>query len=128
MKKILLLGGTGLLGQALSKEIKKRKHICITVARKDADYCLDVTKDNDINHVVNELNPDIVINACAIVNHKICDENPDLAYKTNSRVSSILVNLADEKNFKYIYISTDGYFNGDSNQKHKETDKILVKY
>lgn len=122
--KIIILGGTGLLGQALQKEIKKREYNVVTVARQNADYCIDIANDVELKRIIIEIKPSIVINACAIVNHKICDENPDLAYVTNARPSSILSNLAREYNFKYVYISTDGYFNGDKNSKHSESSQI----
>lgn len=122
--KIVILGGTGLLGQALQKEIKKRKYNVVTVARQNADYCIDITDDAELKRMIIETKPNLVINACAIVNHKICDENPEIAYITNSRPSSILSNLAKEYNFKYVYISTDGYFNGDKNSKHSELSQI----
>lgn len=124
--KILILGGTGLLGQALQKEIKMRNNTCYCIARSNADYCVDITNDFELEKIIKNLKPDVVINACAIVNHKICDENPDLAYKTNSRPSAILSNFANQYNFKYVYISTDGYFNGDGRLKHTEDSKILL--
>lgn len=124
--KIIVLGGTGLLGQALQKEIKKRGNTCYCIARTNADYCVDITNDFELEDIIKNLKPEIVINACAIVNHKICDENPDLAYKTNSRPSAILSNLANQYNFKYVYVSTDGYFNGDARLKHSENSQILL--
>jgi dTDP-4-dehydrorhamnose reductase len=126
MKKIIVMGGTGLLGQALQKEITHRGYNCYTVARFDAQYCIDITKDIEITNLLNDIKPDVVINAVAIVNHKICDENPDLAYKTNARPSSILANLSSELGYKYVYISTDGYFNGDKNKKHSEDTPVLL--
>lgn len=124
--RVIIIGGTGLLGQALQKEVKKRNYECYTVARKNADINLDITNDNDLEEVILDKKPDIVINACAIVNHKICDENPGLAYLTNARPSSILANLSKIYNYKYVYISTDGYFNGDGRLKHSETANIKL--
>lgn len=122
--RIIILGGTGLLGQALQKEIQIRNYEVITVARNNADYCVDITDDLKLEELINKTKPNIIINACAIVNHKFCDENPDCAYKTNARPSAILAKLAKEYNFKYVYISTDGYFNGDTNLKHSESSQV----
>lgn len=124
--KYLVFGGTGLLGKALKNRINENKDICITVARNNADFCINIQDDIKIQKLIKEQKPDVVINACAIVNHKICDENPSLAYETNARPSAILTNLAAENNFKYVYISTDGYFHGDKNVKHLETAKVLL--
>ena len=87
---------------------------------------MDIKDDIKIQKVIEEQKPDVVINACASVNHKICDENPALAYETTARPSAILTNLAAANNFKYVYISTDGYFHGDINAKHSETANVLL--
>lgn len=126
MSKLLLLGSTGLLGQALTKEAKKRNVEITGVAHSNADINLDITDDNALFNLIKEIKPDIVINTCAIVNHKLCDEDTKLAYDVNARPSAILANLADEMNFYYIFISTDGYYNGDKNKKHTPEDKICL--
>lgn len=126
MSKILLLGSTGLLGQALSKEAKKRNIEIIGVAHSNADFNLDITDDNALTELIKEQRPDIVINTCAIVNHKLCDEDTKLAYDVNARPSAVLANLADELGFYYVFISTDGYYNGDKDKKHTSEDKIWL--
>ena len=124
--KYIVIGGTGLLGKALTKTINENNDMCITLARNNADFCIDIQDDMEIQKLIEEQKPDIVINACAIVNHKICDENPALAYETNARPSAILANLADVNNFKYVYISTDGYFHGDKKARHSETANVIL--
>lgn len=126
MSKILLLGSTGLLGQALNKEAKKRNLNIVGVAHSNADYNLDITNDKELSLLIKEQSPDIIINTCAIVNHKLCDEDTKLAYDVNARPSAILSNLADEMGFYYIFISTDGYYNGDKDKKHSVNDKIWL--
>ena len=118
--KVLVLGSTGLLGQALIKEIKKRKFNYVGVALKNADINVDITDDDRLCECINTTRPDVLINTCAIVNHKICDDDILAAYKVNARPSSILVKLAKEYNFKYVYISTDGYFVDDRDKAHDE--------
>ena len=71
--KYIVIGGTGLLGIALQKAIKQNGDICITVARKNADFCIDVKDDSKLKALIEDQKPDVVINACAIVNHEICD-------------------------------------------------------
>lgn len=126
MSKVLLLGSTGLLGQALIKEAKNRDIEIIGVARTNADINLDITDDEALSNLIKEINPDIVINTCAIVNHKLCDDDTELAYDVNARPSAVLANLADELDFYYIYISTDGYYNGDGDSKHATNDGICL--
>lgn len=126
MSKILLLGSTGLLGQALVKEAKNRNVEIIGVAHSNADINIDITVDDSLTNLINEQKPDVVINTCAIVNHKSCDENTKLAYDVNARPSAVLANLADEMGFYYIFVSTDGYYNSDKDKKHSVNDKIWL--
>lgn len=126
MSKIILLGSTGLLGQALIKEAKNRNLDVIGIAHSGADYNLDITTDKALLALIKEHNPSVIINTCAIVNHNLCDENIKLAYEVNSRPSSVLANLADEMNFYYIFISTDGYYNGNGRKKHSINDEICL--
>lgn len=124
--KICILGSTGLLGQALIIEGKKRNFNTIGVARSKADFCIDITDDISLSNFLVSNKFDIVINTVAIVNFNTCEENKALAYNVNARISSILTNLSQELGFKYIYISTDGYFYGDKNKKHDENTKIIL--
>ncbi len=126
MSKILLLGSTGLLGQALIKEAKKRNLEIIGVAHLNADFNLDITDDEALTSLIKNQKPDVIINTCAIVNHKLCDEDSKLAYDVNAKPSAVLANLADELGFYYIFISTDGYYNGDNDLKHTVNDKISL--
>lgn len=129
--KVVILGGTGLLGQALVKECRYRNYKNIAVAREKADVCFDITDDEALENLIKNSNPDVVINTVAIVNHKFCNENPREAYLVNSRPNSILANLSKIYNFKFVYISTDGYFCGDKDLKHCEDNcniKLLNEY
>lgn len=126
MVKICIIGSTGLLGQALVKECRGRNYETVGVARTNADICLDVTDDNALTLFLRKEKFDIVINTVAIVNHKACDDSPEKAYLINARPSSILAKLSSELEFKYVYISTDGYFTDDKNKKHDETSKVQL--
>ncbi len=126
MSKILLIGSTGLLGQALTNEALSRNIDLVGIARKGADVCADITDDKVLESVIVEHQPDIVINACAIVNHNLCETDKGLAYTVNARPSSLLSDLSKKMGFYYVYISTDGYYSGDLSKKHTETDDVLI--
>lgn len=126
MSKILLLGSTGLLGQAILKEIKSRSIDVLGVALSHADVCMDISDDNALVRLIKNDNFSIIINACAIVNHQLCEDDKKMAYQVNARPSSILTNLAKEMKAYYILISTDGYYAGDKDYKHKESNPVLL--
>ena len=126
MPEILLLGSTGLLGQAIAREARLRGERLLGVARSGADFNLDIRKDEELARLIETTRPDIVINTCAIVNHALCEDDLKAAYEINSRPNAILAQLARQYGFYLVYISTDGYYSGDLNSTHAPTDPVLL--
>jgi dTDP-4-dehydrorhamnose reductase len=120
----LVLGSTGMLGQALIKEIKQRNKTVIGIARKNADITLDITKDELLLNTIKEVQPKVIINTVAIVNLSYCEENPAESYLYNARASATLSRYCAANQIKYIYISTDHYFKGNKNKKHSEEQPV----
>ncbi len=123
---IAVLGGTGMLGRALVEYLKNQNIKTLSVARKNADINIDITDNKALKDFVYDYNPDLIINTCAYVSHEFCDNNPLEAYNLNSRPSAFLSEWANVLGFKYVYISTDGYFFGDKNLKHTENAPIRL--
>ncbi len=124
--KLLLFGATGMLGQALSAEARLRGYLVVGIARKNADVCIDITNDIDVETLIRRENPDVIINAAALINLQICSERPDLAYQINSRSVGVISNLARKVNALFVQISTDHYYTGDLKEKHSETSPIYL--
>lgn len=124
--KVLILGSTGMLGQALLKEAQFRNHEAIGIARKRADICIDITNDLALKETILKVEPEILINTVAIVNHAECENNPCYAYLVNSRPCSIISDICTEISAYYVHISTDHYFTGDGNKKHNESYPIKL--
>jgi dTDP-4-dehydrorhamnose reductase len=124
--KIVILGSTGMLGQALTKEAFKHQFQITGIARKNADICCDITNDQALTKVIELIEPHIIINAAAIVNIKTCEEQPSLAYLVNARPVAILAEIARQKNIYLVQISTDHYYTGDMNYQHNEMDAIRL--
>ncbi len=125
--KILLLGSTGMLGQALYVTLSKKYENVLTMSRKDAQYCLDVrTDEKEICEIILQEQPDIVINAIAIVDLKYCEENKEQAYIVNARFPGILANVCKEVGSYFIQISTDHYFLEKENTLHCEDADVKL--
>lgn len=124
--KILLLGANGMLGQSLYREFSKDDGMnIITVARENADYMFDLLDDLSLKDCFMHVKPDICINTAAIVNLSLCDENHELAYNTNARLSACLAAFSKACNTYYIQISTDHYYMGDGRKKHDEKHAVI---
>ena len=124
--KVLLLGSTGMLGQAIRKNFSIAGITVYGVATKSADYNFDLTNKKMLSKCFSEIKPDIMINAAANIDLNFCEENPQMAYMINSHLVGNLVEQCLLYNTYMIHISTDHYYVGDGRKKHKETDGICL--
>ena len=123
MKKILITGSTGQLGNSLGKVFKSRYDLVLTSRtkpNKNTNYFLDITNSLLVKDMVSAISPDIIINLAALTNVDLCESNPDLAHAINFQGVKNLVNV-----FKgpIIHLSTDYVFDGKLGQ-YKENDII----
>lgn len=124
--KAVVLGSTGMLGQALIKEGRERGCNIVGVARGNADINIDVTNDSLLRELISTERPDVLINTVSIVSLVLCEEKPSYAYMVNSRPASILGDICHEKDVYYVHISTDHYFTGDKEKPHDEASPIKI--
>ncbi len=127
-KKILIAGGSGLLGSSLLDHFDKFKYdIFCTIHKKKNNIknvkSLKINFNNklDINKLKN-FNFDLIINCIGLSNIERCEENHELAKKLNITIPNILNNFAKKNKIKLIHISTDHLFNGKRNL-YFENDK-----
>lgn len=115
--KILLLGGSGLLGRELQKinpELRAPSH-----------QELDITDQNQLATFVSKgWIPDVVINAAAVTDNREVEKNPSGAIAVNIIGAANAAWLASETGARYVYLSTDYIYKGDRGN-YKETDEIL---
>ena len=123
---ILILGATGMLGQALMKEAHHRKQTVQAAARNGAEIAVDITDSVALMTALDRLRPDVVINTAAIISLDQCEKDPGVAYAVNGRSVGILANWCRDHGAKLVQISTDHYFSGDGNQLHDENEPVQL--
>jgi dTDP-4-dehydrorhamnose reductase/SAM-dependent methyltransferase len=114
--KILLIGGSGMLGTELRK-------LNPAIIAPSSDEC-DIVRWGHVVAGYEKSIPDIIINAAAIKDNRKIEQNPSEAIRVNIQGAGNLANLCFEKNIRYVYISTDYIYRGDRGN-YKETDEIL---
>jgi len=112
-KKALVFGANGMLGTTLKKvtDINSFK-----LTDKDINTNIEFCDIRDLKHVtevVNQYNPDIILNFAALVDLEYCEQEKDDCYLTNTIAAIHLFNLCKDKNIPYIFISTAGIFGND---------------
>lgn len=118
MSKILIFGGSGILGTELRK-------ILPNIIVPSHDEC-DIAKDQDVYHYCNynKIHPDIIINAAAIKDNRSIEKDPTDATRTNVIGAAMVADYCYKENIRYIFISTDYIYEG-SRGNYLESDPIL---
>jgi len=121
-KTILIIGGTGALGQTLTKRyfkdnkiviFSRDEHKQVNLSRKFPSVVFQIgdVKDKDsVLQSLNEYKPDVVINTAALKHVPICEDNPYESVKTNIIGHKNLidcVNLSKHQIETLMFISTD---------------------
>ncbi len=121
MKKVLILGGTGLLGTNLSQHLKSKYRIITQGFSKKADLTCDLTKLEQVVDLLNHVKPDSIINTVAETSVERCEEEPVQAFNLNVLpVINILKSLKKlNLDPHIIHISTDHLYNNHFSSENK---------
>ncbi|WP_141431116.1 dTDP-4-dehydrorhamnose reductase [Bacillus sp. 03113] len=114
--KILVTGYSGQLGFDVVREGLSRG--LNMVSSKD----LDITKEQDVYHLVHEIKPDAIIHCAAYTAVDKAEDDQENCWNVNVEGTKYLVNAAKELNAKFMYISTDYVFDGKGEAPFIETD------
>jgi dTDP-4-dehydrorhamnose reductase len=132
MKRVLITGSNGLLGQKLLDLYLTIEDVeLIATARGENRYprregykyaSMDITNESSVNSVVEQYSPDCIINTAAMTNVDICETEKEGCDSLNVDAVSYLVNAANKCDAHLIQLSTDFIFDG-KNGPYKEEDE-----
>ena len=124
--KILVLGSNGMAGKEFVKQFKSEDHEILSLARRNADIELDCTQYRHVVEALDQYQPDIIINCCAIVNMNMCEDNPYSTFKINVGLVEVLSAWCSANKRKFVHISTDHFYDYGDAQPHTETDPLVT--
>jgi len=114
--KILITGVNGQVGHALMQELTE--HELIGLARQDCD----LTNPDQIKQVIDQHQPDLIINPAAYTKVDQAEDEPELAFMINRDAPRVMAEKAREYNIPLIHFSTDYVFNGEKKEDYVEDD------
>lgn len=123
MKKILITGSNGLLGQKITDALIGDSSIeYIATSRDKNRYAekegyryidLDITDHHKVQAVLAEHQPNVVINTAAMANVDACERNPEASHLINVEAVANLIAACEKHKAHLIHLSTDFVFDGD---------------
>jgi dTDP-4-dehydrorhamnose reductase len=114
--KILITGVNGQVGHALMRELTE--HELIGLTRQDCD----LTNPDQIRQVIDQHQPDLIINPAAYTKVDQAEDEPELAFKINRDAPKVMAEKAREYKIPLIHFSTDYVFDGNKEGPYVETD------
>lgn len=130
--KILITGSNGLLGQKLLHKLRSDNTVSLIATSKGKNRVtiqdgyayipLDITIKKDVERVIKEEKPNVVINTAAMTNVDLCEEKRSECDALNVDAVGYLAHVCDIINAHIIQISTDFIFDG-KNGPYTEEDK-----
>ncbi|MDC6486940.1 dTDP-4-dehydrorhamnose reductase [Methylophilaceae bacterium] len=114
--KILIMGINGQVGHALMRELSD--HELIGLTRQDCD----LSNLDQIRQVIDQYQPDLIINPAAYTKVDQAEDESELAFKINRDAPKVMAEKAREYHIPLIHFSTDYVFDGEQEEAYVEND------
>ena len=130
--KILITGGSGLLGQYLNLQLAKNNEI-LTLYNSNIGNCkdfnaakVDITDKEKFKEIFSSFKPEVVIHTAAVSNPNIASKlSSKDVYNTNVNTTKNIAELCEKFNSKLIYTSTDLVYAGYRGSMLVEEGKLI---
>lgn len=119
MKKILVTGASGQLGQCLQKISSQFEEFEFIFTDSEI---LDITNKGKVNDFFWQNAPDFCINAAAYTAVDLAETDVEKAFLVNADGTENLAEACADNNAQFIHVSTDYVFDGENNLAFTEED------
>ncbi|MCS7076017.1 MAG: dTDP-4-dehydrorhamnose reductase [Bacteroidia bacterium] len=134
IKKVLVTGANGLLGQSLIYYLTKDAYFKVhglSQGKSRISYNIenftyhniDITDTEKLEKRVLKIHPDIIIHTAAITQADECEQCQQKCYQVNVTATQHLVKIAEQIKAHFIFLSTDFVFDG-KNGPYQEKDTL----
>ena len=137
---VVVLGASGLLGQALMRELARRGRPAVGLSRRTG---LDLTALGSPQALAQALQahphphshshsnphlhlPALVVNAAAMTQLEACEQHPERACALHAKLPALLAAWSRDSGVPWVQVSTDHYFAGHENRLHDEAAPVLL--
>jgi len=126
LEKVLITGGSGLLGCNLAKFTadKLKTYATYSLHPVKIKNCkmlsMEITDYQDTSRKVMEIRPDVIIHTAALTNVDYCEVNREQTSKINVEGTRNLAEIAEKTGSYLVYVSTDSVFDGEKGLYREE--------
>jgi dTDP-4-dehydrorhamnose reductase len=117
--KFLLIGKNGQVGWELNRSLSKLGNV-FAVGRNELDLSMPET----LGTIIQDIRPDIIINAAAYTDVDKAESEPELAMTVNGISPGVIAREAKKIGAGMIHYSTDYVFDGKATSPYKEENPI----
>jgi len=138
MKRLLICGANGLLGQRLSLMLSTQNEYEVLNTSIERSFVfdsrlfdynqLDITNRSDVKSLASSFQPNVILNAAAITNVDWCELHHEETWKVNVTAVENLADAARKVGAKLIHVSTDYVFDGKHGPYDEETKPNPIGY
>lgn len=121
-KKILLISCTGQVGAELWRSLQPLGKVIPVDRKLTTVTALDLNNPQQIQEVVQQSKPDLIVNAAAYTAVDKAEQEQQLAMAINATAPHLLAELAKQHQALLVHYSTDYVFDGTKNAPYVETD------
>jgi dTDP-4-dehydrorhamnose reductase len=141
MKKILITGSGGFIGNFLFNFLKNKKNIKLfgtinelknknhnlkkilltkKFIKKNIFKC-DLSDVKKVKKIIKRIQPDVIYHFAAMTNHALCEKNKRLCKKNNYKITNNIINCMN-KHSKLIFLSTDKIYSRNPKKSKENTN------
>ncbi len=138
MKKIIVTGSNGLLGQKLTDLCLSDSGLELIASSKGPNrhpvktgYSyedMDILDPLQIQRVIEKYHPDAIIHTAAMTNVDACESDRENCYALNVGSVKSLIRLSEQYNIQLIHLSTDFIFDGENGPYTEEDQPNPLSY
>ena len=119
MARILITGVNGQVGFELTRALAPLGEI-LAVSREQ----LDLTDASAITQLLNELQPDVIVNPAAYTAVDKAESDEQSAYAVNAAAPAVMARWVDDHQALLVHYSTDYVFDGEKSAAYLEEDEV----
>lgn len=116
---LCITGGSGFLGWNLARQAAELYDVAFTYGQHPItipecqEYQLDLQDQQQIEAVLEDIAPDVIIHTAALANADLCETRRSVAHDVNVAATEHIAHCAENLGCRLIYISTDLVFDGE---------------